>query len=138
MSLWPFAVSVVVTALRFFGERAEVSSAVTFMLGVIWVTLIVAAYWAWKLKEDEKPYRLLFLALFVFAWISRVPIVLLWWVARSFDLGTHYDMYRDFRQALLFQFGVSALVQILAGGVVGSLALVLLRFCGRPTRRAHA
>lgn len=127
LAAWPLLVSVAVILLRFLGERREVPSVITFLLGVIWLTLIVAAYWGWTLREIERPHRLLFLSLLVFSLLSRIPIVFMWWITSRYGLGTHYDMYRNLAQALLFQFGVSASVQIVTGFLVGSLALALSR-----------
>jgi hypothetical protein len=135
LALRPLLLSVLVTLLRFFGERSDLPNVLTFFVGVIWLTLIVAAYWGWKFAKGESPHLLLFVSLLVFALLSRIPIVLLWWVTASRLLGTHYDMYRDLRQALLFQFGVSASFQIAAGFLVGSLAIGLSRWRSRNESR---
>jgi hypothetical protein len=127
MAAWPALLSLGVTLLRFAAERSELPSVVPFLLGIFWLTLIVAVYWAWKLRKEAAPYRLLFGALLAFAILSRIPVVALWFVARRYDLGTHYDMYRSLAQALLFQFGVSASVQVAAGFLLGGAALARFR-----------
>jgi hypothetical protein len=127
LAAWPAVLSLGVTLLRFAAERSELPSVVPFLLGIFWLTLIVAVYWAWRLRKEAAPYRLLFGALLAFAILSRIPVVALWFVARRYDLGTHYDMYRTLSQAVLFQFGVSASVQVAAGFLLGGAALARFR-----------
>jgi hypothetical protein len=127
LAAWPLLASVFVTLLRFLGERLEFPSFLTFLLGIIWLTLIVAAFWGRTLRGEEAPYHLLFITVLAFSLLSRIPVVILWWITSSYELGTHYDMYRNLAQAMLFQFGVSASVQTTAGFLFGSLFLFASR-----------
>jgi hypothetical protein len=126
LAVWPALISLLVTFARFFGERANIPNAVTFVLGIIWLTFIVSIYWGIKLANDEQPYRLLFLSLAIFALLSRIPVLALWWVTDTWGLGTHYDFTDSFGQALLAQlFGT--LTQIVPGTILGWATLALKR-----------
>ena len=124
---FPLALALIVTSLRFFGERADWPSLWTFFLGIIWLTLFVGVYWGFKLSQEDRPFALLCLSLLLFSWLSRIPVVVLWWITTRFSLGTHYDMYQDLSQALVFQFGVSTLVQVAFGAAFGGVALAFAR-----------
>ena len=128
LAVWPSIVSVAITSLRFAGERADWPSLWTFLLGIIWLTVIVGVYWGYKLSAENRPMRLLCISLLVFSWLSRIPVVALWWVTTRFTLGTHYDMYRDLPQALAFQFGVSSLVQVAIGATIGGATIAFVRY----------
>ncbi len=54
LAIWPALISLLVTFARFFGERANIPNAVTFVLGIIWLTFIVSIYWGIKLANDEQ------------------------------------------------------------------------------------
>ncbi len=126
LAVWPALIALLVTFARFFGERAGLPNAVTFVLGIIWLTLIVAIHWGVKLADDERPYRLLFLSLAVFALLSRIPVFALWWVTNTWGLGTHYDFTDSLGQAVLAQlFGT--LTQIILGTILGWATLALRR-----------
>lgn len=118
----PALVSLFVTLARFFGERAELPSPVTFVIGIFWLTLVVAIFLGLKLAAEESPYRLLFLSLTIFALLSRIPVVALWWITRTFALGTHYSQYEGWGIALLAQL-VGTLTQIVTGSLLGAAAL---------------
>jgi hypothetical protein len=79
------------------------------------------------LSEDERPYGTLFLTLAVFAFLSRLPVVVLWWVTRTFGLGTHYDVFESWAQALGAELIVGAVLQVISGGILGIIALHLKR-----------
>ena len=126
LAVWPALIALLVTFARFFGERAGLPNAVTSVLGIIWLTFIVAIYWGVNLAEDERPYRLLFLSLAVFALLSRIPVLVLWWVTNTWGLGTHYDFTDSLGQAVLAQlFGT--LTQIIPGTILGWATLALRR-----------
>ena len=122
----PALISLFVTLARFFGERAELPSPVTFAIGIIWLTLVVAVFWGLKLAGEENPYRLLFLSLVVFALLSRIPVVALWWITKTYGLGTHYDVFDGWGSALVGQF-FGALIQIVSGSLLGAATLALKR-----------
>ena len=102
-------------------------SPVTFVIGIFWLTLVVAIFWGLKLAEEENPYRLLFTSLLVFALLSRIPVVALWWITKTFALGTHYDVYQGWGSALAAQFVFGTLSQVVPGGAVGAAVLAAKR-----------
>ena len=122
----PALISLFVTLARFFGERAELPNPVTFAIGIIWLTLVVAVSWGLKLAREENPYRLLFLNLVVFTLLSRIPVVALWWITKTYGLGTHYDVFDGWGSALVAQF-FGALIQIVPGSLLGVMTLALKR-----------
>lgn len=122
----PALISLFVTLARFFGERAELPNPVTFVIGIIWLTLVVAVFLGLKLAGEENPYRLLFLNLVVFTLLSRIPVVALWWITKTYGLGTHYDVFDSWGSALVAQF-FGALIQIVPGSLLGVMTLALKR-----------
>jgi hypothetical protein len=124
---WPAVISLFVTLVRLFGELAALPSAITFLIGIIWLTLVVAVFWGVRLAEEEYPYRLLFLSLSVFALLSRIPVTALWWMTKTYHLGTHYDVFDSWGQALVGQFIFGTLSQLVAGGILGSIVLAIRR-----------
>ena len=123
----PALIALFVTLARFFGERAELPSPVTFVIGIFWLTLVVALFWGFKLASEENPYRLLFLSLLVFALLSRIPVIALWWITKTYGLGTHYDVYGGWGSALFAQLVIGTLIQIVPGGLLGAAALAVKR-----------
>jgi len=126
LASFPALISLFVTLARFFGERAELPSPVTFFIGITWLTLVIAFFWGFKFASEDKPYRLLILSLVVFALFSRIPVITLWWITKTFALGTHYGQYEGWGIALLAQL-VGALTQIVTGSVLGAATLVIVR-----------
>lgn len=122
----PAAISVFITLARFFSERARLPEAVSFFIGITWLTLIVGAYLGIRLADGERPYRILVLSLLVFSLLSRIPVVVLWWITRRYGLGTHYDVFDGWLDALGAQL-VWAAFQVLTGTVLGVAALLLKR-----------
>ena len=122
----PAFISLFVTLARFFGERAGLPSPVTFFIGITWLALVIAFFWGFKLAGEDKPYRLLFLSLTVFSLLSRIPVITLWWITKTFALGTHYDQYEGWGIALLAQL-VGTLTQIVLGSLLGSATLAITR-----------
>ncbi len=123
----PVLISFFVTLARFFAERAELPSPITSVIGIFWLTLLVAVFWGLKLAGEESPYRLLFLSLFVFALLSRIPVVALWWITKTLELGTHYDVYDGWGSALVAQFLFGVLIQIVPGSALGAVTLAVKR-----------
>ena len=123
----PVVISLLVTLARFFGERAALPEPVTFVIGIFWLTLVVAVFWGLRLAAEENPYRLLLLTLTVFALLSRIPVVALWWITKTYALGTHYDVYDGWGSALVAQFVFGVLTQIVPGGLLGVAALATAR-----------
>jgi hypothetical protein len=55
------------------------------------------------------------------------PIGLLWWSTHTWGLGSHYDMFDSWDQALIGQLFYGSLLQIIPGGMLGSLTLAIRR-----------
>ncbi|MFQ5790084.1 MAG: hypothetical protein ACE5JI_06350 [Acidobacteriota bacterium] len=127
LAAWPAGISLLVTLARFFGERAALPTAVTFFIGIFWLTVVVGIYWGFHLVPEAQPYRLLFVSLLAFAWLSRIPVVIVWWITRTYGLGTHYDVFTSWSEAVVAQFGVGAAIQVITGGLLGSIVLAIRR-----------
>jgi len=84
-------------------------------------------YWGVKLADQEYPYRTLLLCLFILSPVSRIPVFILWWITKTWELGTHYDIFDNWSQALIGQLFYGSLVQIIPGFILGSLTLVIIR-----------
>ena len=128
----PVLISLVVTPVRFFLELAGIPEVYIFPIGLLWLTLAFAVYWGVRLSDDERPYRLLMLSLVFFSPPSRFPVFVLWWVTKTWELGTHYDIFDSWEQALVGQLVYGSLVQIIPGVLLGSLTLSLRRRRARP------
>jgi hypothetical protein len=130
LALWPAFISVFVTLARFFSERAELPNPVSMAIGIAWLTLIVGVYLGIRLAEEKRPSGLLFLTLLVFAVLSRIPVVIMWWVTKTYELGTHYDVFQTWGSALAAQFVFGVIQQVITGGLFGLAALYLKRRSG--------
>ena len=127
LARWPAFLSVLVTMARFFSERARLPTGVSFLIGIVWLTLVVGIYLGIRLAQDERPYGTLFLSLAVLAVLSRLPVVALWWVTKTFGLGTHYDVFEGWGQVLVAQLLIGVVLQVISGGLMGIIALHLKR-----------
>jgi hypothetical protein len=123
---WPALISLLVTIVRFFAERAGVPGGVTFWIGITWVAVAAGIYYGFRLAGEARPYALLCLTMVFLGWLSRIPAVILWWITRTYELGTHYDVFSGWAQALLLQLGLGPL-EHLAFGIPGLLVLALKR-----------
>ena len=131
----PVLIAMFITPARFFLELAGVPTKYVFPIGLLWLSLGFSIYWGFKLSAEARPYRLLWLSLTLFSPPSRVPVFLLWWITTTFGLGTHYDIFDSWNQALLGQLFYGSLLQIIAGGLLGSLTLAVRRSGSRPGGR---
>jgi hypothetical protein len=123
----PVLIALFVTPIRFLLELAGLPENVIFIIGLLWLTLVVAVYWGIKLFDEEHPYQLLLLSLVIFSPISRIPVFVLWWITKRWELGTHYDIFDNWGQALVGQLLYGSLVQIIPGFLLGSLTLAIMR-----------
>jgi hypothetical protein len=123
----PIIIAMLVTPIRFSLELAGLPENVIFIIGLLWLTLVVAVYWGIKLFDEEHPYQLLLLSLVIFSPISRIPVFVLWWITKRWELGTHYDIFDNWGQALVGQLLYGSLVQIIPGFLLGSLTLAIMR-----------
>lgn len=123
----PVLISLVVTPVRFFLELAGIPEVYIFPIGLLWLTLAFAVYWGVRLSDEDHPYQLLMLSLVFFSPPSRFPVFVLWWVTKTWELGTHYDIFDSWDQALVGQLFYGSLVQIIPGVLLGSLTLAIRR-----------
>lgn len=130
---WPALISLFVTLARFFSERAAMPNVVSNAIGIFWLTLIVAVYLAMRLAKEKRPYSQFFLTLFIFAMLSRIPVIAMWWVTKTYGLGTHYDLFDTWGEALVGQFAFGTLTQMIVGGIVG---IIIVRLCAGRFPRA--
>ena len=123
----PVLIAMFITPVRFFLELAGVPTVYVFLFGLLWLSLGVSVYWGVRLSTETHPYRLLWLSLAFFSPPSRVPVFLLWWITTTWGLGTHYDIFDSWDQALVGQLFYGSLIQIIPGGILGSLTLAIRR-----------
>jgi hypothetical protein len=123
----PVLIGVCITPIRFFLELAGVPTVYVFPIGLLWLSLGVSIYWGFTLSREAHPYGLLWLSLTVFSPPSRLPVFLLWWITKTWGLGTHYDIFDSWGQALLGQLFYGSLLQIIPSGLLGSLVLAVRR-----------
>ena len=123
----PVLISLFITPVRFFLELAGVPTVYVFPIGLLWLALAFSIFWGIRLAAEEHPYRLLLLSLVVFSPPSRFPVFVLWWITTTWGLGTHYDIFDSWDQALVGQIVYGSLVQIIPGGLLGSLTLAIKR-----------
>ena len=128
----PVLISLFVTPVRFFLELAGIPEVYIFPVGLLWLTLALSVFWGIRLSAEEHPYRLLLLSLVFFSPPSRLPVFVLWWITKTWGLGTHYDIFDSWDQALVGQLVYGSLVQIIPGSVLGSLTLAIKRHRARP------
>ncbi len=124
----PVLIAMFVTPIRFFLELAGLPENVIFIIGLLWLTLVFAVYWGIKLFTEERPYQLLLLSLIIFSPVSRIPVFVLWWITKTWELGTHYDIFDNWVQALVGQLVYGSLVQIIPGFILGSLTLAIMQY----------
>ncbi|MCA0153129.1 hypothetical protein [Winogradskyella vincentii] len=125
----PILVSLFITPVRFLLELAGLPEYAIFIIGLLWLTLAFSVYWGIKLYKEKKAYLLLLLSLIIFAPVSRLTVVVAWWVDIKWELGTHYGLYFDsFGETLLNQGVYGALVQIIPGFLLGALTIVFMRY----------
>ena len=130
----PVLIAMFVTPIRFFLELAGLPENVIFIIGLLWLTLVFAVFWGIKLFTEERPYQLLLLSLVIFSPVSRIPVFVLWWITKTWELGTHYDIFDNWVQALVGQLVYGSLVQIIPGFILGSLTLAIMQYRQSATK----
>ena len=128
----PVLISLFVTPVRFFLELAGIPEVYIFPIGLLWLTLALSVFWGIRLSAEEHPYRLLLLSLIFFSPPSRFPVFVLWWITTTWELGTHYNIFESWDQALIGQLFYGSLVQIIPGSLLGFLTLAIKRHRARP------
>jgi len=128
----PVLISLFITPFRFFVELAGVPTVYVGLIGLLWLALAFSIFWGIRLAAEEHPYRLLLLSLVVFSPPSRFPVFVLWWITTTWGLGTHYDIFDSWDQALVGQLLYGSLLQIIPGFLLGSLTLAIKRSRAHP------
>ncbi|MDG1228269.1 MAG: hypothetical protein P8P15_09880 [Polaribacter sp.] len=68
------------------------------------------------------------IGLIIFSPISRLPVVVAWYIDTKWEIGTHYGLYFDNWIQTLLNHGIyGALVQIIPGFLRGSMTLAIMR-----------
>ena len=125
----PIIIALFVTPIRFFLELGGLPENVTFIVGLLWLTLAFAIYWGIKLYNERHPYLILLLSLIIFSPISRFPVSVLWWIDTRWEIGTHYNLYFDsFTQATFQQVVYGSLTQIIPGFILGALTIASMQY----------
>jgi hypothetical protein len=120
-------ISLFVTLIRFSLEYVGIPEIYIFMIGLLWLTLGFAVYWGTKIARHDKAFVLLFLILTIFAPLSRIPVFLAWWLDTTYELGTHYNIFDNWTQALIGQLFYGSLVQIIPGLFIGAITIIVYR-----------
>lgn len=123
----PILIALLITPIRFFLELAGIPDVYVFLIGLLWFTLICSVYWAHKLIDHETPYQMLLCCVLIFSPISRIPVFILWWITKKWQLGTHYDVFDNWSQALIGQLFYGSLIQIIPGFMIGAITLAVLQ-----------
>lgn len=127
LAKWPVLISLIITPVRVGLELAGVPTVFVFPLGLLWLALGFAVYLGVKLKDQEHPFRLLLLSLLVFSPPSRVPVFLMWWIDTKWDIGTHYNIFESWGQALFSQLFWGSVIQVIPGFLIGAVVLSVRR-----------
>lgn len=86
-------------------------------------------YWGIKLFNEKRPYLLLLLSLIIFSPVSRLTVVVAWWIDTRWEIGTHYSLHFDsFAQAAFQQVVYGSLIQIIPGFLLGSLTIAIMQY----------
>lgn len=124
----PILLGLLVTPIRFGLEQLGITEVYIFLIGLLWLSLGLSIYWGFKLEEGSKAPVKLFTALLIFSPISRIPVAVLWWLDRKFEMGSHYGLYFDnFPEALLNHVFYGALIQIVLGFILGMITIALIK-----------
>ncbi len=128
MAIPPILISFLVTPIRFSLEMMGIPENFIFLIGLLWLTLAFVIYWSLTLYKEKGIYLKLALALTIFSPISRIPVFILWWIDKKWEIGSHYGDYFDYwPKALLNHIVGGGLVQIIPGLVIGFIMLSYIR-----------
>ena len=124
----PVIIAFFITPIRYSLELIGLPENLIFIIGLLWLTIGFAIYWAIKFHQNKQFIFLLILSLMLYSPISRIPVAIAWWIDRYWDLGTHYGLYFDnFSQAFLNQVVYGSIVQIIPGFVFGSITFAIMK-----------
>lgn len=127
LAAWPVLISLVITPVRVFLELSDVPTVFVFPFGLLWLALGFAVFLGMRLGEEERPYLLLLLSLVVFSPPSRLSVFVMWWIDATWELGTHYDIFDSWGQALFSQLFWGSVIQVIPGFLIGSMILGIKR-----------
>lgn len=140
------ALGIAVTSIRLILEKVATPLAITQIFGIIWLAPVAGAFFYAVLRAEGKGWRDLAVALLVYGFSVRGFVTVLYLVATSLHLGSHYDLssaaavrapwgrtlhfvpgsFAQFRYLVLFpQFVVWPLYTLLSGAL-GALMLRLV------------
>jgi hypothetical protein len=146
LNLWiiPAAIALGITSLRFTLEKLEVSQTVVDAVGIGWLTLPFAIYFALRVRRWAE----LFTNLALYALAARIPVAILMILASYLHWGSHYDISslthldtqwgrlnyeaNSFRQHLhiiyLAQLVIMPIYGIITGMIAGAGVFLLRKF----------
>jgi hypothetical protein len=134
----PIVISFIITPVRFSLELIGLPELAIFLIGLLWFTMAFSIYFGFKQFDNKNPYHLLLLTLIIFSPISRIPVFLLWWIDTTWEIGTHYNIFTSWGQALVGQLFYGSFVQIIPGFIMGSLVLIIMRSRSKSNMRVES
>ena len=138
LAIIPIIISLFLTPVRFLLELVGLPEYAIFIIGLLWLTLAFSVFWGIKVYTENQPYLLLLLSLVIFSPISRLTVVVAWWIDTKWEIGTHYGLYFDnWAQSLLNQGVYGALVQIIPGFLLGSMTIAIMRYRKSVTKHTQ-
>ncbi len=130
----PILIALFLTPVRFTLEKIGLSENVIFIIGLLWLTLGFSIYWGIKLYKQKSSLLILLLSLVIFSPISRIPVFILWWITKTYNLGSHYDIFDNWTQALVGQLFYGSLVQTIPGFLVGSITIAIMKYKAKSVK----
>jgi hypothetical protein len=124
----PIIIALFLTPIRFTLEKIGLSENVIFIIGLLWLTLGFSIYWGIKLHKQKSSLLIILLSLVLFSPISRIPVFILWWITKTYNLGSHYDIFDNWTQALVGQLFYGSLVQTIPGFLVGAITIAIMKY----------
>ena len=125
----PIIIALILTPVRYSLELLGLPENAIFIIGLLWFTLGFSIYLGIKIANHKQAFKILLLSLLIYSPISRIPVAILWWVDKKWEIGTHYGLYFDnFGQALLNHVIYGSLVQLIPGFLLGTLTISIMRY----------
>ena len=125
----PIIIALILTPVRYSLELLGLPENAIFIIGLLWFTLGFSIYLGIKIANHKQAFKILLLSLLIYSPISRIPVAILWWVDKKWEIGTHYGLYFDnFGQALLNHVIYGSLVQLIPGFLLGTLTITIMRY----------
>ena len=134
----PIVISLFLTPFRFTLEKVGLSENVIFIIGLLWLTLGFSIFWGIKFYKQKSSLLILLLSLVIFSPISRTPVFILWWITKTYNLGSHYDIFDNWTQALVGQLFYGSLVQTIPGFLVGSITIAIMKYKAKSVQKFNS